>query len=77
MNSWFLSVLGQIRTAGLPDRESTWLTWLEHEVLQHDQAQWMRKLWHETGSDGQKNLHDYCSKISAVLLQRSAMLAGA
>ncbi|MFZ4624152.1 MAG: hypothetical protein ACOYNF_07930 [Rhodoferax sp.] len=77
MKSWFLSVLEQIRTAGLPDRESTWLTWLEHEVLQHDQAQWMRKLWRETGGDGQKNLHDYCSKISAILLQRSAMLAGA
>ncbi|MBV5299127.1 MAG: hypothetical protein JZU64_13600 [Rhodoferax sp.] len=77
MKSWFLSVLELIRTAGLSDRESIWLTWLEQEVLEHDQAQWMRKLWHETGGDGQKNLHDYCSKISAVLLQRSAMLAGA
>lgn len=74
MKSWFLSVLDVIRTAGLPGRESIYLDWLEQEVLEHDQAQWMRQLWQETGCDGQKNLHNYCLQISDVLLERSPAL---
>ncbi|MBP6007240.1 MAG: YbdK family carboxylate-amine ligase [Rhodoferax sp.] len=75
MKSWFLSILEQVRTAGVPDRESTYLSWLEHDVLEHDHAKWMRRLWGETGGDRQTNLHDYCSQLSAVLLQRTSSLA--
>lgn len=75
MTDWFSSVVNLVRTAGLSNRESSYLTWLVEDVLEHDQAQWMRKLWGEMGGDRQTNLHDYCSRISAVLLQRSATLA--
>lgn len=75
MKDWFLSILKMVRVAGLPDRESIYLAWLEQKVMEHDDVKWMRKLWRETGGDGQTNLHAYCSEISAVLLQRSPMLA--
>ncbi len=75
MKHWFLSVLAKVRAAGLPDREAIYLTWLEQDVLERDQAKWMRQLWGDTGGDNQANLHDYCLQISAVLLQRSAALA--
>ncbi len=75
MKDWFLSTLNRVRSAGLPDRESSYLSWLEQDVLEHDHAKWMRQIWGETGGDRQSNLHDYCSQISAVLLQRTASLS--
>lgn len=77
MKQWFLSILERVRIAGLPKRESDYLAWLEHEVIENDDAKWMRKLWRETGGDGQKNLHTYCGEISSVLLQRASTLAAA
>lgn len=77
MKHWFLSILQMVRTSGLPDREASYLDWLEHAVMERDDATWMRKLWAETGGDGQTNLHAYCAEISAVLLQRSSILAAA
>lgn len=75
MKDWFQSTLEAVRNQGLCDRESIYLSWLEREVLERDQARLMRKVWSETGGDGQENLHDYCAQISSVLLQRSIDLA--
>lgn len=77
MKHWFQSILEMIRIAGLSDRESSYLAWLEQAAIEQDDAKWMRKLWRETGGDGQHNLHTYCAAISAVLLQRNARLAAA
>ncbi len=74
MRDWFTSLLTMVREAGLSERESTFLSWLEQDVLEHDQVQWMRKVWAETGGEGQKNLHDFCGTLAGALLRRSPEL---
>lgn len=75
MTDWFLSILEMIRAAGLPDREARYLGWIEHAVIEHDDASWMRKLWREASIHGQTDWHAYCAQLAAVLLQRSPELA--
>jgi hypothetical protein len=74
VKSWIESQLDMVRKAGLSDRETAYITWLQNEVMENDHAQWMRKLWLQIGCDGKNNLHEYCANLSHVLLQRSLAL---
>ena len=69
MHYWFKSLLRELRYAEIPDAEKPYIDLLESQLPQHDNAQWMRKLWQETGGDRKQDFQSYCEGLSQVLLQ--------
>lgn len=72
MHYWFKSLIRDLRDTEIPTAEKPYIDLLERQVPKHDNAQWMRKLWLETGGDRLQDFQSYCEALSQALLQTAA-----
>jgi gamma-glutamyl:cysteine ligase YbdK (ATP-grasp superfamily) len=74
MHYWFKSLLRELGHAEIPQAEKPYIHLLESQLPTHDNSQWMRKLWQETGGDRRQDFQSYCEALSQALLQETPAL---